>query len=171
MAIVLLVKTAQENTIELPILGSCIVGRSSRCDFTIKDEKMSGKHGVFEIDDSGALIYTDMGSSNGSFLNNSLITKAQLKINQVLLIGRTTIKIDEKKLNSREHLAVGVGVPPTSKEDLSLNVSKESRDKIVHSNAEPTQKLPSAKSWLKNKKVSGGIELEDPAQKPDKPKK
>jgi pSer/pThr/pTyr-binding forkhead associated (FHA) protein len=109
MALVLFITTENEETIEYPILGKCTLGRSSSCDLTLKDSQLSGKHGSFELSSKGELIYTDLGSTNGSYLNNSLIQKVQFKINESLRLGNTIITIDAKRLNSREIQAIGKG--------------------------------------------------------------
>ncbi len=110
MAIILILTNENGQTSELPITGKCVVGRSSSCDFTINDKQMSGKHGCFEIGSSGELFYSDLGSTNGSFLNNSQIHKVQFRTNEVLLLGNTTITIDEKKLTTKERVSIGRGI-------------------------------------------------------------
>ncbi|MBP9681384.1 MAG: FHA domain-containing protein [Bacteriovorax sp.] len=107
MAIVLLITTNDEQTIELPILGKCIIGRSSSCDLTLEDKEMSGKHGSFEISKQGQLLYTDLGSTNGSFLNEMKVQKTHLQIGHKLRLGNTHFIIDEKRLNSNEKSTIG----------------------------------------------------------------
>lgn len=107
MAVVLLLKTENGPTIEFPVLRKCTLGRSRSCDLTVDDQKMSAKHGMFHFDDKGQLYYTDLESTNGSFLNNSKIQKIHFKINEILRLGNTSIMIDEKRLNAREAMAIG----------------------------------------------------------------
>lgn len=106
MPVVLIFQT-NDQTVEYPILTRSVIGRSSTADLKIEDKQMSGKHGAFEVDPHGELIYTDLGSTNGSFLNNSLIQKTTVKINDVIKIGNTFVRIDEKKLNSKEKFIIG----------------------------------------------------------------
>ena len=115
MAVVLLITPDNGQTIELPVLGKCVIGRSSSADLKIEDGKMSGKHGIFELNSKGQLFYSDLGSTNGSFINNSQIQKVQFKINEVLRLGNTTVIIDEKRLSSKEQSAIGRGVAPSDK--------------------------------------------------------
>lgn len=140
MAIVILVKTEDEHVSELPILGKVSIGRSKESDYQILDNKISSAHGTFEISNSGQLIFTDLGSSNGSYLNNSQIHKSVIKINDILRIGNTLIKINDKKLNSTERLAVGVAkisnkealLPPLTQTQIEKEAeiaSKNSDDK------------------------------------------
>ncbi len=114
MAVVLLVTTIDGQTTELLVLEKCTLGRSSNCDLKIDDRQMSGKHGVFELTHNGELLYTDLGSSNGSYLNNSKIEKIQFKINECLRLGNTTVKIISKKLTAKESVSIGVGLSDSS---------------------------------------------------------
>ena len=118
MAIVLLITIKDHDTIELPILGKCIVGRSRSCDLMIDDKKMSAKHGSFEVSRKGELIYTDLGSTNGSHINENQVEKTQLRIYETLRLGNTIITIDEKRLNSRESIGIGIGLLSGQKIDV-----------------------------------------------------
>ncbi len=106
MPVVLIFKT-ENQSVDFPLLGKTTVGRSSSCDLKIEDKQMSGKHGTFEMTPQGQLLFTDLGSTNGSFLNNSQITKTIVKLNDKLKLGNTWVSIDEKSLSSKERLAIG----------------------------------------------------------------
>jgi len=106
MPVVLIFKT-ENQTVEYPLLSKTTVGRSSSCDLKIEDKQMSGKHGSFEVTPGGQLMYTDLGSTNGSFLNNSQIAKTVFKLNDRLKLGNTWVSIDEKSLSSKERLSIG----------------------------------------------------------------
>jgi pSer/pThr/pTyr-binding forkhead associated (FHA) protein len=144
MAVVLLVTTNDGQSTELLVLEKCTLGRSSNCDFKIDDRQMSGKHGVFELTHNGELLYTDLGSSNGSYLNNSKIEKIQFKINESLRLGNTTIKIISKKLTAKESISIGVG----------LSDSNATRTKNEPRDSNDSSKQESRVSKLKVKKIS-----------------
>lgn len=131
MAVVLLLTTNAAPTIEFPILRKCTLGRSSACDLTVDDQKMSGKHGMFEFDDKGQLFYTDLGSTNGSFLNNSQIQKIQFKVDETLLLGNTSILIDNKRLTPRERMAIGRGISPNEDRTIVIPAHKSTRSIIA----------------------------------------
>lgn len=135
MAIVLIITTDNEQPIELPILGKCSLGRSSSCDLVINDRQMSGKHGVFELNSAGQLLYSDLDSTNGSYLNNSRIQKIQFRIDEVLRLGNTTIIIDEKRLNSKERLSIGRGI--ANDEDSTLVMPPHKGTKSIVRGSEP----------------------------------
>lgn len=106
MPVVLIFQT-NDQTVEFPLLSRSIVGRSGSCDLKIEDKQMSGKHGSFEMSPQGQVLYSDLGSTNGSFLNNSQIQRTILKLNDSLRLGNTKVTIDEKSLSSKERLAIG----------------------------------------------------------------
>ena len=120
MAIVLIITPESGEKIELPILSSCTIGRSSSCDLKLEDSKISGKHGLFELTPKGELHYSDLGSSNGSFLNESQIQKIQFKVNEILKIGNTSITIDTKRLTAHEQQSLGQAVKANSNKGISL---------------------------------------------------
>lgn len=122
MAVVLLITTDNEQPIELPVFKKCTLGRSSSCDLKLEDLQMSGRHGFFELNDKGELVYTDLGSTNGSYLNNSQIDIIRFRINETLRLGNTNIIIDEKKLNGKERLAIGRGLSNSTSKMLGKNL-------------------------------------------------
>lgn len=124
MAIVLIIKMPDNKIIELPILSKTTIGRSSSNDLKIDDSKVSGKHCAFDINPKGQLVFTDLGSSNGSYVNNSIVSKEIIKINDIVRIGSTFIKIDYTKLSTKEKALVGFS-SHSNKEDKSLPVLKK----------------------------------------------
>lgn len=130
MAIILIIKTEDGEVTELPVLNKIIMGRSSSTDFPIKDAKMSGQHCSFEMTAKGQLMFTDLGSTNGSFLNNSRISQTVVKINDDIRIGNTLIKLDDKRLSVNERMTIGVS---SKKEDneKTLPVMTESERKQI----------------------------------------
>lgn len=120
MPVILLLTTDDTETIEYPLLQKCIVGRSSSCDLTLEDKQLSGRHGEFDLKPNGQLFYKDLGSTNGSHINNSQIHNVQFKVNDVLRLGRTKIVVDEKRLTPKERISIGVNLE--KKQDKSLTV-------------------------------------------------
>lgn len=129
MAIILIIKTEDGEVTELPFLNKIIMGRSSTSDYMIKDTKMSGSHCSFEITRQGQIMFTDLGSTNGSFFNNSRITQTVIKVNDVIRIGNTLIKIDDKRLNINERRAIGI------------SSYKEENEKTLPGMNEPEKKM------------------------------
>lgn len=144
MAIVLLVKTEDGQVIELPVLGGVSLGRSSNNDYKIVDSKMSGNHCIFEVTNNGELLFKDLDSTNGSFLNNSKIhNSALVRINDVIQVGNTLIKINDKVLTSSERISIGTS-HIVDKEEKSIpnmtRIGKHARAKAEKDDNTPIEK-------------------------------
>jgi len=72
--------------------GTLRVGRGPENDIVLADERVSRRHGTFTTR-QGAFIYTDWGSTNGSFVNGSLISEIALGSGDVVRLGSTTLTI------------------------------------------------------------------------------
>lgn len=67
-----------------------IIGRGSSCDITVDDTGVSRQHLELRVTPSG-VIATDLGSTNGSFVEGHKITAATLLDGNTITIGRTRI--------------------------------------------------------------------------------
>lgn len=66
--------------------GPNSLGRGSANDITIEDGSVSTSHCQIILEGTQAIIQ-DLGSTNGTFLNNHPVTRAELPAGQVLLLG------------------------------------------------------------------------------------
>jgi Protein of unknown function (DUF3662)/FHA domain len=73
--------------------GTLRVGRSLDNDIVLSDDKVSRHHGQIG-NRLGMLVYTDLGSKNGSFLNGSTVTEIALGPGDVLQLGASTVTIE-----------------------------------------------------------------------------
>ncbi|RME23391.1 MAG: GGDEF domain-containing protein [Deltaproteobacteria bacterium] len=68
-----------------------IIGRSSKADIQIDQESVSRSHA--KITNTGtAIILRDLGSTNGTYVNDELVEEAQLRDGDLIKIGRTIFK-------------------------------------------------------------------------------
>lgn len=77
-------------------IGENRIGRKAENDVVIPDPYVSGSHGMLEIG-NGTAHYTDLGSTNGSFLNSARLEPHQrttLQPGDVLKIGQTDFTIE-----------------------------------------------------------------------------
>jgi len=81
-----------------------LIGRRVECDITIDDISVSGEHAAIEVEDSveyeGEHNYyvRDLGSTNGSFVNDAEAKRQRLKHNDIIRIGWVNFKFyDESK--------------------------------------------------------------------------
>jgi hypothetical protein len=72
--------------------GTLRIGRGPENDIVLTDERVSRRHGAFTTR-QGALIYTDQGSTNGSFVNGSMVSEIALGTGDVVRLGNTTLTI------------------------------------------------------------------------------
>ena len=70
--------------------ASTIIGRGSDCDIIVDDTGISRQHLELRVTPNG-VIATDMGSTNGSFVEGHRISAATLVDGNTITIGRTNI--------------------------------------------------------------------------------
>ncbi len=67
------------------------LGRSVGNDVAIQDEKMSGRHARIECNKQGFRI-VDLGSTNGTYVNDQKVHEASLRPGDVIRMGETTLE-------------------------------------------------------------------------------
>jgi adenylate cyclase len=55
---------------KIPIHGDCSFGRAPKNTIVLDSQKVSRRHGIINVQDIGEFWLIDLGSSNGTFLNN-----------------------------------------------------------------------------------------------------
>ncbi len=70
--------------------GTTIIGRSVQADIPLKDAGVSREHSEINVDGEKATI-KDMGSTNGTFVNNKRITRHALKDGDKIQISSSTV--------------------------------------------------------------------------------
>ncbi len=75
--------------------GKTVVGRKENCGYRIPLSSVSREHCVFELDDDGLRVQ-DLGSSNGTYVNNKRIAEVKLKPGDHVVVGPVvfTVQID-----------------------------------------------------------------------------
>lgn len=76
-------------------LGSNTFGRKAENDFQINDPYVSGRHGVIEIASDGVYL-TDIGSSNGTLLNDAKLVpnmRTQMQPDDVIRLGSKEFRV------------------------------------------------------------------------------
>ena len=68
------------------------LGRRHHNDVALSDLSVSGMHCVFERGDSGAIWLTDVGSTNGTYVNGERIQRRQLEDQDVVTVGIYSIR-------------------------------------------------------------------------------
>lgn len=70
------------------------VGRSPMASVPIGDPSISRRHCQFSLNSQGALTVRDLGSMNGTYVDDRRITKAVLKPGDIVQIGAITLRVE-----------------------------------------------------------------------------
>jgi hypothetical protein len=71
--------------------GKAVVGTATDCDVVLKDVSISGRHAEFVAQGRGFKV-TDLGSTNGTFVNDKRVTQSDLVDNDNVRLGKTNFK-------------------------------------------------------------------------------
>jgi hypothetical protein len=72
--------------------GELVIGRSSDLDMVLIEDMVSRKHAKLSLA-PGAILISDLGSTNGTFVNGEKIKRARLKEGDRILIGTSILKL------------------------------------------------------------------------------
>lgn len=61
-----------------PVHGTMVIGRQSECEIAIPSEEVSRKHAELKVTPDGVMV-EDMGSSNGTYVNDRRVTRQLMK--------------------------------------------------------------------------------------------
>src|SRR2546426_180985 len=89
-----LTSTSGEQSIDLQLGRKLVVGRAVTSDVPIYDPTISRRHAEIVLTESGVRV-TDLGSSNGTFLNGAKITEADAGANDVVTFGKVAFRVKE----------------------------------------------------------------------------
>ena len=89
-----LLGTSGEQSIDLQLGRKLVVGRAVTSDVPIYDPTISRRHAEIVLTESGVRV-TDLGSSNGTFLNGAKITEAEAGANDVVTFGKVAFRVKE----------------------------------------------------------------------------
>lgn len=104
------------------------LGRSSKSHVQINDSMCSGQHATIQLAPDGNVILTDLNSTNGTYVNETLVSTAlRLYAGDVVRIGDTRFWIDAQKLTPREAQVLQSNNNRTSFTKIELPSSKDDR--------------------------------------------
>ncbi|MGH7531048.1 MAG: adenylate/guanylate cyclase domain-containing protein [Gemmatimonadales bacterium] len=89
-----LTSTADDHSIDLEPGRTLVVGRAVTSDVPIYDPTISRRHAEIVLTPTGVRV-TDLGSSNGTFLNGAKITEAEAGANDVVTFGKVAFRVKE----------------------------------------------------------------------------
>src|SRR5438132_2492664 len=91
-AVFKLLSTTGEQAIDLQPGRTIVVGRAVTSDIPIYDPTISRRHAELILTDGGVKV-TDLGSSNGTFLNGARVTEAVAAENDVITFGKVAFRV------------------------------------------------------------------------------
>lgn len=83
---------------EIGLNGAVAVGRSSKAEIQLADDKISGRHCRFFLK-RDRLELTDLDSKNGTYLNGIRIEQSEIFIGDEVRLGDTVITLEEKHMS------------------------------------------------------------------------
>ncbi len=90
----LAIRAPKQPVARLPVRpGTIRIGRSLDNDVVLVDDRVSRHHGQIGVR-LGMLVYTDLGSTNGSFMNGSVVSEIALGPGDTLQLGSSTVTIE-----------------------------------------------------------------------------
>jgi hypothetical protein len=120
-----------ERVIELR-LGVNRIGRSDLADFRIEHPTVSNVHCEVSIQD-GDLVLRDCGSTNGTFVNGTLVTEARLQAGQSFSVGEVRVFIESTNVTvAIPKYDVPIPAPPIVRKDGSLECLRHEGAPVTH---------------------------------------
>jgi adenylate cyclase len=87
----LILRNAQGDTVEIPLEGSVVIGRSTGVQVQVADREVSRRHTAIDFE-NGVFVLKDLGSANGTFLNGRrLYNPTQLNDSDEVMVGTTRL--------------------------------------------------------------------------------
>ncbi len=102
--------------VELQGAKEYLIGREE-AELIIDDPRCSRKHAVLSKNRNGKLVIRDLKSSNGTIVNKEKIDEVELKIDDVIKIGRSTLMVEEVDPNDGKKISTASIVVTPIRED------------------------------------------------------
>ena len=87
-----LLSTSGDQSIDLQLGRTLVVGRAVTSDVPIYDPTISRTHAEIALT-AGGVKLKDLGSSNGTFLNGARVTEAEAGENDIVTFGKVAFKV------------------------------------------------------------------------------
>ena len=75
------------------IFGRHVIGRDAGCDFTVSSDSVSRRHARLELHE-GRLMVTDLGSTNGTFVNGQRVQERVLKLGDEVRFDLESFRVE-----------------------------------------------------------------------------
>jgi len=79
----------------LQLVPQVHIGRSEACELVLDDDYVSNMHAQLSHQDNGTWVLSDLGSTNGTFVNSVRITKpTQVGVSDIIRIGEVQMRLE-----------------------------------------------------------------------------
>lgn len=83
----------------LPLYGSMVIGRQADCEISIPSDEISRRHARLEVTPNGVRV-EDLGSSNGTYVNDKRVENAMLKVGDELRLDTLRFQVTAPGMES-----------------------------------------------------------------------
>ena len=133
------------------------IGRNASNDIVIDNLAVSGSHARIESI-SASFIIKDLGSTNGTFVNEKLVSAHGLKNNDVILIGKHTLLFDRSDLDQRSSDETSENLDEKTRYlDTAEYRDLISKAKSGEGGGNPGKSTPAAVETAVSRDMSGGL--------------
>ncbi len=93
---VLAIDTGTHAGARLQLVDLVRIGRSADCELLLDDDYVSTRHATLALDDDRRWVLTDLGSTNGTFVNETRVTAPTVvTAADTMRIGRTQLRLED----------------------------------------------------------------------------
>lgn len=139
------------ESFEVPAHGHVFAGRSERCDIVIPGSHLSRRHAELWIEDR-SLHIRDLGSVNGTYVNDRPITEASVQNGDELRLDVYTFKViapESESRQARRRAAGTIDPPPPARTPVPERPRRwKTRPTSPGNRQEPTYETPRQELWL-----------------------
>ena len=104
------------------VRGRTVIGRLA-CDLTFEDPLLSRKHAAVEVYNEDYVLVRDLASTNGTFVNDHLVTQVRITPGDVIRVGKVRLRLSVEREQDGNSKAGGTGsacgeAPVADKQDV-----------------------------------------------------
>ena len=135
----------------LPEAGELLIGRSADLDLVLSEEMVSRKHAKMKIQ-GASMVLTDLGSTNGSYINGEKIRRQEVGLGDRLLLGTSIIRVIETSEMTLDEAVRGDG---DAVRQLMQDISEKNVESITMTGSLSEVPLPDLLQLFASNRRSG----------------
>ncbi|MGP6157795.1 MAG: FhaA domain-containing protein [Vulcanimicrobiaceae bacterium] len=78
---------------QVALRAPLVVGRDATCELALLDPRVSRRHLALEMTNEGAVRFSDLGSSNGTYVNGRRVSDGTLRCGDVVVLGDSELVV------------------------------------------------------------------------------